>query len=113
MSTEYVRQDEHGVLRVADTHVMLDSVVAGFERGHSAETIQNHYPALTLEQVYGAIAWYLGHPQEAEEYLRRQDAVWDQARQHSVENPSAVVERLRAMRRVGARAHRASAAALR
>ncbi len=102
MSSDYVRQDEHGVLRVGDTRVMLDSVVAGYQQGHSAETIQNHYPALTLEQVYGAIAWYLGHPKEAEEYLRRQDAVWDQARQRSAEHPSAVVEWLRAVRRTGA-----------
>ena len=35
----YVRQDEHGVLRVVETRVMLDSVVAAFNQGHSAETI--------------------------------------------------------------------------
>ncbi len=35
----YVRRDEHGVLRVGGTRVMLDSVVAGFDQGHSAETI--------------------------------------------------------------------------
>jgi hypothetical protein len=33
----YVRKDEHGVLRVAETPVMLASVVAAFHLGHSAE----------------------------------------------------------------------------
>jgi hypothetical protein len=37
----YVRTDEHGVMRVAGTHVMLDSVLAAFEQGHSPETIRS------------------------------------------------------------------------
>ena len=55
----YVRLDEHGVLRVGGTRVMLDSVVVAFQQGHSPETIQQQYPVLTLEEVYGAVAYYL------------------------------------------------------
>jgi uncharacterized protein (DUF433 family) len=99
---EYVKADEHGVLRVGDTHVLLDSIVAAYREGHSAETIQSQYPALTLEQVYGAIAWCLGHPGELGNYLRRQDAVWDQAKARVEVNPSPVVARLRAERRTAA-----------
>jgi uncharacterized protein (DUF433 family) len=51
----YVRVDEHGVLRVSDTRVMLDSVIAAFQQGHSPETIRQQYPALSLEEVYGSI----------------------------------------------------------
>ncbi len=39
----YVRMDPHGVMRVGETRVMLDSVVAAFEQGHSPETIQQEY----------------------------------------------------------------------
>lgn len=92
----YVRQDEHGVYRVGTTHVMLDSVVAAFQEGHSPEAVQIQYPSLTLEQVYGAITYYLGHQHEVEEYLRRQDAVWSQQQRRADETPSAVVQRLRA-----------------
>lgn len=102
MSNVYVRQDEQGVLRVGDTHVMLDSIIAGFEQGHSAETLQSQYPALTLEEVYGAVAYYLGHMQEVQDYLRRQDAVWDEWRHQIAQNPSPVAARLRAMRKTGA-----------
>ena len=56
LAKSYVRQDEHGVLRIGDTRVMLDSVIAAFHQGHSAETIAQQYPALQLEEVYGAIA---------------------------------------------------------
>lgn len=94
----YVTRDEYGVLRVGNTHVMLDGIIAGYEQGHTAETIQSQYPVLSLEQVYGAIAWCLGHSSEVEEYLRTQDAAWNRAR-HLAQGSSPVVERLRAVRR--------------
>lgn len=97
-SKPYVRQDENGVLRVGTSRVMLDSVLAGFEQGHSPETIRQQYPALSLEEVYGAITYYLAHREEVNEYLRRQDAVWDHWRQKSEEKRSHVVDRLRALK---------------
>jgi uncharacterized protein (DUF433 family) len=97
----YVRIDEMGVYRVGKTRVMLDSVVAAFHRGHSPETIRQQYPALTLEEVYGSIAYYLAHRAEVDAYLLRQEAVWDQWRARSEQQPGPVVERLRALRRTG------------
>ena|SRR5688572_1132555 len=98
----YVREDEHGVLRVGTGRVMLDSLVAAFEQGHSPETIRSQYPSLSLEEVYGAITWCLAHPGEVRTYLKRQDEVWQQARAASEQHPTPVVERLRALRRAGA-----------
>jgi uncharacterized protein (DUF433 family) len=91
----YVRQDEHGVLRVGDTRVMLDSIVAAFHEGHSAETIVQQYPAISLEEAYGAIAHYLANQVEIDQYLRRQDEVWKHSRERANAAPSPVVERLR------------------
>ena len=98
----YVRTDEHGVLRVGATRVMLDSVVAAFQQGHSAETIRQQYPALTLEEVYGSITYYLAHQEEVTAYLKRQDAVWEKWRARSEQTPNPVAERLRAIERSGA-----------
>ena len=96
----YVRIDDRGVWRVGQAGVPLDSVVAGFNQGDSAEAIQQDYPALTLEEVYGAIAYYLGNTAAVNDYLKRQDEVWAAARQKSAaQPPAAVVERLRALRR--------------
>lgn len=97
----YVHVDENGVYRVGNTRVMLDSVLAGFHQGHSPETIQQQYPALSLEAVYGSIAFYLAHAPEIDAYLKRQDAEWEKARTQSEAKSSAVVERLRALRIAG------------
>ncbi len=95
----YVRQDEHGVYRVGNTRVSLDSVVIPFQNGDSAESIQQQYPALTLEQVYGAIAYYLGHMDDIHQYLKSQEAIWEYWRKRSEENPAPVITRLRAIKR--------------
>lgn len=94
----YVRTDEHGVMRVGDSRVMLDSVVASFLQGCSPETIQEQYPALSLEAVYGAIAYYLGHRDEVESYLRQQDRTWEVWRAKADVLGGPVVRRLRAVR---------------
>ena len=39
-------------------------------RGESPEGIAESFPALDLEQVYGAIAFYLGHRDTIDAYLR-------------------------------------------
>ena len=94
----YVHCDEHGVMRVSHTRVMLDSIIAGFEQGHSPETIQQQYPALSLEEVYGAITYYLAHMAEVDAYLKRQDAQWETWRAKSLSDASPVLERLRTRR---------------
>jgi uncharacterized protein (DUF433 family) len=91
----YVRLDEHGVMRVGKTRVMLDSVVLAFQQGHSPETIQQQYPSLTLEEVYGAVTHYLAHQQEIDRYLKRQDEVWNDWRDRAERTPNPVVQRLR------------------
>jgi uncharacterized protein (DUF433 family) len=91
----YVRQDGHSVLRVGTTRVMLDSVAAAFHQGHSVDTIVQQYPALSIEEVYGAIAYYLAHKDEVDQYLRRQDEGWTQWRDQADTSVSPVVRRLR------------------
>jgi uncharacterized protein (DUF433 family) len=97
----YVRVDEHGVLRVVGTRVMLDSVVAAFRQGHSPETIRQQYPALSLEEVYGSLTYYLAHRDEVNAYLERQHAVWQDWQARCEAQPSPIVERLRALRGAG------------
>ena len=80
-SKKYVDEDSQGVLRVGSLGVSLDSVVIAFQQGHSAETIHQLYPALSLEDVYGAIAYYLANRDEVDQYLQRQEQLWDHVRQ--------------------------------
>ncbi len=94
----YASQDQNGAHRVGETRVSLDSVVHGFHKGLSAETIAEQYPTLTLEEVYRAIAFYLANHNEIDEYLGRRQELWDKLRAEADAAPSPLVERLRAQR---------------
>jgi len=91
----YIRDDEHGVKQVGKTRVMLDSVIAAFHQGHSAETIAQQYPALSLEEVYGTITHYVANKPEVDQYLRHQEEVWKQEREKTSHAASPVVAQLR------------------
>ena len=74
MSDVYIEQHD-GVYIVAGSRVSLDSIVYAFLSGQSAEAIAQAFPLLNLEQVYGAITYYLAHRDDVDRYLasRRQD----------------------------------------
>jgi uncharacterized protein (DUF433 family) len=82
MDAQYVEEVD-GAYRIAGTRVSLDSVVYGFLRGESAEAIAQNFPALTLEQVYGGIAFYLANRAEVDAYLERRSAEYEKLRQQS------------------------------
>jgi uncharacterized protein (DUF433 family) len=69
MPSEYVEQ-RNGGYYVAGTRVSLDSVVSSFHDGESPETIRQNFLSLTLEQMYGAIAFYLAHEKEVDANIR-------------------------------------------
>jgi uncharacterized protein (DUF433 family) len=79
VSKEYVEQQD-GAYRVAGTRVSLDSVVYAFRRGASPESIQRSYPLLSLEQIYGAIAFYLAHEEEVDRYLSEGEREFEELR---------------------------------
>ena len=60
--------------RVAGTRVALDSIVRRFWEGDVPESLVQSFPVLTLEQVYGAIAYYLRHQECIDMYLKQAEA---------------------------------------
>ena len=62
------------VYRVAGTRVALDSIIRRFWEGDAPEAIVQSFPVLTLEQVYGAIAYYLRHQECIDTYLKQAEA---------------------------------------
>jgi uncharacterized protein (DUF433 family) len=90
-----VCKDEHGVYRVGESRVSIDSLVFAFKQGHSAETIQQQYPALQLADVYAAIAFYLRNRNEVEQYLKSQAALWSHLRDEWNARSGTLVQRLR------------------
>ena len=55
------------------SRVPLASIVREFQDGQSPEAIRSAFPTLTLEQVYGAITFYLGHRGEVDADLARRE----------------------------------------
>ncbi len=84
MDKTYVENRENGWW-VAGTRISLDSVVYAFRRGASPETIRSSFPSLTLEQVYGAITFYLSRQHEIDEYLLKAESEFETARQSNHE----------------------------
>ena len=95
MAAEYIeRRDDHYFVR--GSRVSLDSVVYGFRDGESPETIRDNFPTLSLERIYGAIAFYLGHQAEIDAYLKAKIAAYEDARRsqtHVSEDLRARIER--------------------
>ena len=70
---DYVEQRDNGYW-VTGSRVSLDSVVLRFLEGLAPETIVAEcFPVLSLEQVYGAITFYLAHRPEVDAYLRHSE----------------------------------------
>ena len=74
MSTQYVEQRD-GAYMISGSRVSLDSTIYAFVSGETAESIAQAFPVLNLEQVYGAITYYLAHRVQLDRYLttRQQD----------------------------------------
>ncbi len=97
MLKEYI-EERNGSYYVAGTRISLDSLVHAFRRGESPETICQNFELLRLEDVYGAITYYLANQAEVDAYLTRQDEKWSAGRSSAEPLPAGVRERLMRVR---------------
>lgn len=98
MSKEYVEKRGEGYY-VAGTRVSLDSMVYAFLRGESAEAIQQSFPALKLEEVYGAITYYLANQKEIDGYLKAAEVEYARQMAEARQRDPKLYERLEEIRR--------------
>ena len=73
---------------VEGTRISLDSIAYAFQKGVSPESIVQSFPLLTLEQVYGAIAFYLANRAEIDAYLAVEEAAFDAMPQLQTTDPA-------------------------
>ncbi len=64
-----IRMDESGTHRIGNSRVTLDSIIYHYRNGASPEAIQDSFDSLTVDEVYGAISYYLNNCMVVEEYL--------------------------------------------
>lgn len=93
MAKEYI-EERNGNYYVAGTRISLDSIVHAFRRGESPETICQNFELLRLEEVYGAIVYYLANQADVDAYLIRQDERWAKGKHRAESLPADLRERL-------------------
>jgi uncharacterized protein (DUF433 family) len=91
----YVARTAEGGWRITGTRISLDSVVKAYWEGLSPEAIVDEWSTLTLEQVHGAIAFYLGNRDAIDRYLSDQDAAWEKLRKESEATHGPLLQRVR------------------
>ncbi|MCC6587204.1 MAG: DUF433 domain-containing protein [Bryobacterales bacterium] len=97
MAKEFVER-RHGSFYLIGSRVPLAHIVRQFQEGESPEAIRSHYPTLDLEQVYGAITFYLGNREEVEaDQMEREQEEDAFTRTHPA--PAAVKQTFERMRR--------------
>lgn len=99
-----LRLDETGVVRVGQSRVLFVLVVRAFQTGASPEEIVRAYETLDLADTYAAIAYYLRHKSEVDEYLAEYDRQAEEIR-HKIEQQqgSQIGVRDRLLRRMAER----------
>ena len=97
MHKEYVT-NVAGAYMVTNTRVSLDSLIYLFREGMSAESMVESYPAVTLEQVHGALAYYLGNQKEIDEYLTQGQRVAESQHEQSRQTNAEMIAKLQRAR---------------
>ena len=90
--------NEDDVVLVGNTRVTLDTVVAAFLEGATAEEIIEQYPSLQLADVYSVIGYYIRRKTEVDTYLKIRQERAAQVRQENERrfNPIGIRDRLMA-----------------
>ena|SRR5579872_3932926 len=65
MAKEYIERRE-GSFYLIGSRVPLERIVYEFQNGAAPEAIRLDYSTLSLEQIYGAITFYLANKEEIE-----------------------------------------------
>jgi len=93
MPTEYVEQRNDGYF-IKGTRVSLDSVVYAFLRGESPEGIDESFPSLGLERIFGALAFYLANSEVVDQYLRQGQREFETLREQARRDNPALYRKL-------------------
>jgi uncharacterized protein (DUF433 family) len=99
MAKEYVEQREGGYF-VKGSRVSLDSVVYAFLRGESPEGIAESFPALGLEQIFGALAFYMANRELVDRYLSEGRVEFETLRERARQDNPALYAKLSEARKL-------------
>jgi uncharacterized protein (DUF433 family) len=98
MAKEYIEHRNGGYF-IEGTRVSLDSVVHAFLRGESPEGIAESFPALQLEQIFGALTFYTANRDLVDRYLDEGGREFETSRQEAWRSNPVLQAKLAAARR--------------
>jgi uncharacterized protein (DUF433 family) len=87
-------------ISLQETRVSLDSVVYAFLRGESPEGIADSFPVLQLEEIFGALAFYMANRDIVNQYLADGRREFDKLREQSRQRQPALYAKLTEARRM-------------
>jgi uncharacterized protein (DUF433 family) len=94
---EHIRLDEHQVPTIAGTTMkVVELVLDHLAYGWSAEELHFQHPALSMGQIYSALAYYWDHKAAIDQDIERRLQVIDQLQQTA--KPMTLAERLKTQR---------------
>jgi len=98
MAKEYVEERGGGYF-IQGTRVSLDSIVYAFLRGESPEGIADSFPALGLEQIFGALTFYTANRELVDRHLAEGRVEFETLRQQARRKHPALYAKLAEARR--------------
>jgi len=96
-SKQYIEQREKSYF-IINSRVSLDSIVNSFTNGVPPEGIVQSFPVLSLEQIYGAITFYLANKEAVDSYLQSGKAEYQKLRSANQQENKEFYEKLIAAR---------------
>lgn len=93
LTTKQYIEEREDCYRIVGKRVSLDSIIYAFLAGQSPESIVQSFPALTLEEVYGAITFYLANRTAINAYLSEGEQLFETLRQQAKENNSLLYQK--------------------
>lgn len=90
---DYIETRDNGYW-VPGKRISLDSIVYAFRRGQSPESILQSFPLLTLEEIYGAITFYLANRKAVDSSLAEDEASFDVLHRELAEENREIYARL-------------------
>lgn len=97
MDRAFVERRDGGFY-LTGSRVPIDRIVWEYRNGEDPEAIQSHYPTLSLDQVNGAITFYLNHKGEVEQVMEERQRAED-AYTAAHPTPPDIKEKFERMRR--------------
>ncbi|MEM8805884.1 MAG: DUF433 domain-containing protein [Cyanobacteria bacterium P01_G01_bin.38] len=95
-----LRWDEAGGIRIGQSRVTLDSLLAAsYHAGSTPEEVAVQYSVLNLADIYATINYYLTHRQQVDNYLEQRRQKAQQRRQELAQKDNLVDLRQRLLAR--------------